>query len=90
MCSQSSLNSSNSSPQQHFNLLVDTRAIFVSLFASVGLENKRSLSDVLSLSGSASVLGGVEELRVEIFESEWSQTGSSSRPAKRAGTTEAE
>ncbi len=69
-------------PQQQFNLLVDTRAIFVSLFASVGLENKRSLSDVLSLSGSASVLGGVEELRVEIFESEWSQTGSSSRRSK--------
>lgn len=69
-------------PQHQVNLLVDTRAIFVSLFASVGLENKRSLSDVLSLSGSASVLGGVEELRVEIFESEWSQTGSSSRRSK--------
>ena len=68
--------------QQQFNLLVDTRAIFVSLFASVGLENKRSLSDILSLSGSASVLGGVEELRVEIFESEWNHTGSSSRRSK--------
>lgn len=71
-------------PVQHNNLLVDTRAIFVPLFASVGLETKRSLAEVLSLSGSASVLGGVEELRVEIFESEWSHSasGSSSRRAR--------
>lgn len=73
-------------PHQQFNLLVDTRAIFVSLFASVGLESKRTLSDVLSLSGSASVLGGIEELRVEIFESEWNQTGSSSRRSKMGKT----
>ncbi len=75
--------------QQHqpINLLVDTRAIFVPLFASVGLETKRSLAEILSLSGSASVLGGIEELRVEIFESEWSQGGTGSRRAKyKAGS----
>lgn len=76
--------------QQHQpNLLVDTRAIFVPLFASVGLENRRSLAETLSLSGSASVLGGIEELRVEIFESEWSQGGvgtpSSRRSKNKAG-----
>lgn len=67
---------------QQFNLLVDTRAIFVALFASVGLDNTRSLSELLSLSGSASVLGGIEELRVEIFESEWSQNAGTSRRSK--------
>ena len=74
--------------QQQPNLLVDTHAIFASLFASVfGLEKKRSLSELLSLSGSASVLGGIEELRVEIFESEWSQSGgtSSSKRSKNRG-----
>ena len=43
----------------------------MSLFASDGLKNKRIFSDVLSLSGSALVLGGLKELRVEILESKW-------------------
>ena len=78
-------NSSNNNMQQQSNLLVDTRAIFGSLFASVGLENKRSLSEILSLSGRASVLGGIEELRVEIFESEWNQGTTSRRNKKTNG-----
>ena len=77
-------NNSSTNMQQP-NLLVDTRAIFGSLFASVGLENKKSLSEILSLSGRASVLGGIEELRVEIFESEWNQGTTTRRNKKTNG-----
>ena len=62
---------------QQPNLLVDTRYIFAPLFASVRLDDKEgAVCELLSLNGSASVLGGVEELRVEIFESEWSSSSS--------------
>ena len=69
-------------PLHQPNLLVDTRVIFAPLLASVGLESKRTISELLSLSGSASVLGGIEELRVEIFESEWNSQTSTRRRAK--------
>ena len=69
------------------NLLVDTRVIFAPLLASVDLENKKAISDLLSLSGSASVLGGIEELRVEIFESEWNQQSTSRRKNKSSSSS---